>query len=409
MQPNSGVASVPQRAYRGWRVVKFKMQLQQEDSHGKPGHRHMQSGRGRSTRPKVPRRFLRARYLPAPLVLGTLLLVNGCSGSDSNSSPSREARDTASDDTRLTNLLVGSRLRRLGISISLPNGWRGSIEASHDPGGLPAVLKASNFPPPEQDDDFGSNASRAMRKGDLRIILFEFPAEQAGRHGFVAGQRPIAVDRGDLGASPATFQHALAKVRFAINSRPFSLFVEFSDRSPSGAEIARVNEILSTIEIQRRPETNPLIWRPLRRELRLPRISPGAPCPRTSGGRPAPQAGWALGPGPAYPVLGSTNGFARLRDDRVRNGRYLHKTLWAIAPRYSGPVLVRGQRLGVSATALRFTERMTLELRFPAISRSGEPFWRYTPTYTAIAGPGCYAFQIDGHSFSKVLVFHALK
>jgi hypothetical protein len=33
--------------------------------------------------------------------------------------------------------------------------------------------------------------------------------------------------------------------------------------------------------------------------------------------------------------------------------------------------------------------------------------WRYGPSVTILPGPGCYAFQLDGTSFSDVIVFEA--
>jgi hypothetical protein len=32
---------------------------------------------------------------------------------------------------------------------------------------------------------------------------------------------------------------------------------------------------------------------------------------------------------------------------------------------------------------------------------------RYRPSYTRLRGPGCYAYQVDGTSFSRVVVFRA--
>ena len=33
---------------------------------------------------------------------------------------------------------------------------------------------------------------------------------------------------------------------------------------------------------------------------------------------------------------------------------------------------------------------------------------RYVPSYTRVRGPGCYAYQIDGTTFSRVIVFRAV-
>lgn len=98
---------------------------------------------------------------------------------------------------------------------------------------------------------------------------------------------------------------------------------------------------------------------------------------------------------------------AVLRKDELRAGAYWRKTLWAIRPGYRGPVLVRGRRIdgpGILGFALGF--RATTELRFrPA--RRGRRRWRYAPSATVIPRSGCYALQIDGTSFSRVVVFSA--
>jgi hypothetical protein len=151
----------------------------------------------------------------------------------------------------------------------------------------------------------------------------------------------------------------------------------------------------------------------LRRELHLPRLSPGDECPRTPGGYRAPKVAITLGDGPAYPVLGLSvppprpAGVASLRDDIRRGGWYWHKTLWAVDKRYRGPLLIRGARIdrpgamrfGIDHGALR-------ELELPA---EQQVRWRYGVSSTLLRGPGCYAFQVDGTSFSDVIVFAATR
>jgi hypothetical protein len=157
---------------------------------------------------------------------------------------------------------------------------------------------------------------------------------------------------------------------------------------------------------QARPETD------LHRPLDLPRLDPDEPCPRTAGGRPNPDVGIALGPGPAYPVLGlekapqSPRGVVQLYDDERRDGRYWHKTLWAVDPDYDGPVLIRGRGLYPPRDLLFGVDSQRLdELEFPA-EETGS--WRYGPSVTILPGPGCYAYQLDGTGFSRVIVFEAV-
>ncbi len=155
----------------------------------------------------------------------------------------------------------------------------------------------------------------------------------------------------------------------------------------------------------------------LRREVRLPALSPGEACPRTPGGRRAPKVAITLGDGPAYPVLGMSEppprpaGVASLRDDIRRGGWYWHKTLWAVDKRYRGPLLTRGGRIDRQGP-LRFgvgdvemgDYQVLPDLEMPA---ERQMRWRYGASSTLVRGPGCYAFQVDGTNFSDVIVFAA--
>jgi hypothetical protein len=98
-------------------------------------------------------------------------------------------------------------------------------------------------------------------------------------------------------------------------------------------------------------------------------------------------------------------------EDRKGNA-YWHKTLWAVDPRYDGPILIRGGGIDPprplwfvvpSGTASR-SQRRVRELHMPA-ERSKS--WRYGVSVTILPGPGCYALQVDGTTFSEVIVFEA--
>jgi hypothetical protein len=149
-------------------------------------------------------------------------------------------------------------------------------------------------------------------------------------------------------------------------------------------------------------------WAPLERPLSFPILRAGAHCPRSRGGSAAPRVGFTLGPGPAYPVLGTSapDGVVRLGDDFQRGGWYLHKTIWAVSSRYRGRVLVRGRQIDGSGS-MRFGFGRRLFVRRPQL-RLGpaiKPGWRLAGSYTFVHGAGCYAFQVDGLSFSRILVF----
>lgn len=151
----------------------------------------------------------------------------------------------------------------------------------------------------------------------------------------------------------------------------------------------------------------------LHRPLSLPTVAPGAACPVTAGGHPSPDVAIALGSGPAYPVLGfegnqappAPKAIVPLYSDERTGGAYWHKTLWAIDPRYDGAVLIRGAGIAPAQTMLfGYDKRQLPELEFP---KEQSDSWRYGPSFTIVPGPGCYAFQVDGDTFSKVIVFEA--
>jgi hypothetical protein len=152
----------------------------------------------------------------------------------------------------------------------------------------------------------------------------------------------------------------------------------------------------------------------LRRPLHLPSVTPGAACPGTAGGLPSPDVAIALGSGPAYPVLGfegdhvppSPKAVVPLYADERKGSVYWHKTLWAVDPDYDGPVLIRGRGLYPPRDLLFGVDSQRLdELEFPA-EETGS--WRYGPSVTILPGPGCYAYQLDGTGFSRVIVFEAV-
>jgi hypothetical protein len=147
--------------------------------------------------------------------------------------------------------------------------------------------------------------------------------------------------------------------------------------------------------------------RMLRRPVRIPILAPGATCPRSAAGRPSPQFGIALGPGPAYPVP-FADGTLHYDGGRVQGGWRYVKVLWVVAPAYRGPVLIRGRRLdGRQWLGFEYGARPFADLQIPA--SSGRRNWRDMPSYTRLrGGPGCYGYQIDGTTFSRVIVFSAM-
>jgi hypothetical protein len=118
----------------------------------------------------------------------------------------------------------------------------------------------------------------------------------------------------------------------------------------------------------------------LRRALHLPTASSGCP---VSGGTGPVHTHAARG---FSPFIGSAWLGARVS--------------WTAARSYSGPILIRGRQLA-GPNAVGFGEGHVpydeLQLRAGA-SRS----W---PSFTRVRSKGCYGYQVDGTSFSEVIVF----
>ncbi|WP_169814031.1 hypothetical protein, partial [Actinomadura kijaniata] len=146
------------------------------------------------------------------------------------------------------------------------------------------------------------------------------------------------------------------------------------------------------------------------RPLRFPSVAAGAACPTTA---PRPWSGpgvaaAVLGDGPVYPVadyFGKGTVLELRARDRRSDGSYVKKVRW-IGAGYRGPVLVRAARIdggGTAASRFAYTgeERdggYHAELPSPASDLPGT---------TTVGGPGCYAVQVDGTTFTTVVVFRA--
>jgi hypothetical protein len=177
-------------------------------------------------------------------------------------------------------------------------------------------------------------------------------------------------------------------------------------------------------------------WQSLQqRTLHLPALALGAACPTTHGHLVQADLGIGLGSGPAYPILGEgtsdveqaqqaqTNGILQIVDAASAgagaNGWGGMKVLWVIAPSYHGFILIRGHQLdgprevhfngGVDQpTGGDMSEPARPALRLVApVPGSTEP-WVNWPSLTRVQAPGCYAYQVDGTTWSLVIVFLAV-
>lgn len=156
-------------------------------------------------------------------------------------------------------------------------------------------------------------------------------------------------------------------------------------------------------------------WSALRRPLQLPQI-PAGTCPVSAVDNSVDWSrtgvGGGIGPGPVYAILGerATLG-AGFRPQEWGVGPWAgQKVLWFVHQRYRGRVLIRGRRLR-GWEWMRFDRGSTPEPeiridRGETVTWSGQPSGsRGRPSYVRARAPGCYAVQVDGTSFSRVLVF----
>lgn len=106
-----------------------------------------------------------------------------------------------------------------------------------------------------------------------------------------------------------------------------------------------------------------------------------------------------------------------IQASRWRAGR----AVWIGGPAYRGPVLVRGGRVdGRGGLGFGMAVVPRRELRLPGGSweersatfrrwhQAAHKGWRFADSLMRVRTNGCYAVQIDGLSFSDVIVFSAV-
>ena len=174
----------------------------------------------------------------------------------------------------------------------------------------------------------------------------------------------------------------------------------------------------------------------LRRPLQLPHVDSGQACPRSDwkaftdlqGPAELGTTGYiVLGSGPAYPIVynfDSATGSVKFSDfvgqafypesgpvpstNPGMNPRW-NKVRWVVAPTYTGPLLVRGGRLDSTGTVIFPEVDHSGEIRIatdPSVNRpdSSVNGWRDHPGAINVDGPGCYGLQVDGMSFTQIVV-----
>ncbi len=133
----------------------------------------------------------------------------------------------------------------------------------------------------------------------------------------------------------------------------------------------------------------------LRRPLKLPSAD-GGPCPITIKAQPASPRQLPAGLG-FHDVNGSQWQTAEVT--------------WNVPGAYTGPLLIRGAMIGGGALGFGTGAVPYDELQLddagqgaPRVAGGG----RAWITYTRVRSGGCYAYQVDGTSFSEVVVFRAV-
>jgi hypothetical protein len=152
----------------------------------------------------------------------------------------------------------------------------------------------------------------------------------------------------------------------------------------------------------------------LSRPLHLPHIASGARCPASEGVL-ASKLGRGLarmpvaGSGPVYlmSVGGDPAGSVSIDGSRPdRLGWRGQVAPWIAAPRYRGPILIRGSRIDAPGE-IRLARgddpqrRSLYQRRGQSVQPNG---WRVWGATLWVRTPGCYALQVDGTSFSNVIV-----
>lgn len=149
----------------------------------------------------------------------------------------------------------------------------------------------------------------------------------------------------------------------------------------------------------------------LSRPLHLPVLRPNQAC-ATSGGKATSGHGFtgvAQCAGPVHPLAGDTNGVAELTSRTQEPGWLAIKDVWFSEPRYQGPFLVRIRRLdGAGPAGLLENPALTSFYQPPGPTLNGTDGYREVTGATWVKTPGCIAWQVDGLSFSNVIVMRLI-
>lgn len=153
----------------------------------------------------------------------------------------------------------------------------------------------------------------------------------------------------------------------------------------------------------------------LDRPFHFPVLRPGQRCPASHGSpvNTADFGGIALGTGPVRVIIAGTgdlrHGIADLIDPTSVPPWLGLKTLWFSVPAYQGPFIIRAWRLG-RAGPVAMGEGPTVAPLVvpPGPTLNGTGGWREAPGGLWVRTPGCYAWQVDGLTFSEIIIVRAI-
>jgi hypothetical protein len=147
----------------------------------------------------------------------------------------------------------------------------------------------------------------------------------------------------------------------------------------------------------------------LKRPLRFPVVQPGQSCPATPG-HPVNTSffdGIALGTGLVRPLIAMKGDLLQGTTDASSQqapGWLAFKTLWFSVPAYQGPFVIRAERLDGAGQIQFDTSTLAPLLVPPGPTVNSSAGYRTIPGQTWVKAPGCYAWQVDGLTFSDVIV-----
>lgn len=157
----------------------------------------------------------------------------------------------------------------------------------------------------------------------------------------------------------------------------------------------------------------------LSRPLHVPSLGPGGRCPVSSGyvaNNPYFDGG-VLGHGPVRVLIGDAGDIPHGRAElgtTAAHGWFALQTLWFAMPRYNGPFVVRGVRLGARGPIqVQPGDEGQAPGSGPLVVATGPTIntfgagYRTVPGSTWVRSPGCYAWQVDGRGFSEHIIVDA--